>query len=141
MNFRLTELQAAVAIAQFRSLDERNARRRDNCAYLLERTARFPQLVPPRAEPGAETACFILKWRYRPRAGDPDRATLVRAMQAEGIPLVAGYARLLHELPIFACRIAFGAGGAPFVPPYHPGPLCYGTGACPRSEEINEQFL
>jgi perosamine synthetase len=141
MNFRLTELQAAVAIGQFDHLEERNAIRRDNFEYLLERTRRLPQLVPPKAEAGAEMVCFILKWRYRPRAGDPDRATLVRAMRAEGIPLVEGYTRLLHELPIFARRIAYGAHGAPFVPPYHQGTLRYGTGTCPRSEEINAQFL
>jgi perosamine synthetase len=141
MNFRLTELQAAVAIGQLSSLEQRNAVRRDNTSYLLEHTERFPQLVPPTAERGAGDVCYILKWRYRPRAGDPDRDTLVRAMRAEGIPLVDGYARLLHELPIFARRIAFGAHGAPFVPPYHDGKLCYGRGACPRSEEINNQFL
>jgi dTDP-4-amino-4,6-dideoxygalactose transaminase len=141
MNFRLTELQAALAVAQLRHLAARNAARRENCAYLLERTERFPQLVPPKPEPGADMVCYILKWRYRPRDGDPDRATLVRAMGAEGIPLVAGYARLLHQLPIFARRIAFGARGAPFLPPYHRGPLQYGTGACPRSEAINDQFL
>jgi dTDP-4-amino-4,6-dideoxygalactose transaminase len=141
MNFRLTELQAAVAVGQLRSLDERNALRRDNCSYLLEQTKRFPQLVPPQAEPGGDVVFYVLKWRYRPRASDPDRATLVRAMRAEGIPLVEGYARLLHELPLFTRRIAFGAHGIPFVPPYHHRPLRYGPGACPRSEEINGQFL
>jgi perosamine synthetase len=141
MNFRLTELQAAVAIAQLSSLNDRNAVRRDNASYLLDRTQSFSQLLPPTAEPGADVVCYILKWRYEPRVGDPDRATLVRLMRAEGIPLVEGYARLLHELPIFARRIAFGAAGAPFVSPYHNGPLRYGTGTCPRSEEINKQFL
>ena len=141
MNFRLTELQAAVAIAQLNSLDQRNAARRDNTSYLLEQTARFRQLIPPKDEHGASAVCYILKWRYQPRPGDPDRDTLVRAMRAEGIPLVDGYARLLHELPIFARRIAFGRAGAPFAPPYHSGPLSYGTGTCPRSEEINRQFL
>ena len=141
MNFRLTELQAAVAIAQLNSLDQRNAARRDNAAYLLEQTVQFPQLVPPTAETGAGDVCYILKWRYKPQVGDPDRDALVRAMQAEGIPLVDGYARLLHELPIFARRIAFGCLGAPFTPAYHHGPLHYGTGTCPRSEEINRQFL
>jgi perosamine synthetase len=141
MNFRLTELQAAVAIAQLNSLDERNAIRRDNASYLVQQTEQFPQLVPPAAERGAGAVSFILKWRYQPRIGDPDRATLVRAMRAEGIPLVEGYARLLHELPIFARRIAFGKHGVPFVAPYHEGSLQYGRGACPRSEEINDQFL
>jgi perosamine synthetase len=141
MNFRLTELQAAVAIGQLTSLDVRNAVRRDNATYLLEQTKRFSQLVPSTAEPGADVVCYILKWRYQPRAGDPDRASLMRSMQAEGIPLVEGYARLLHELPIFDRRIAYGPSGAPFVPPYHHGPLQYGPGTCPRSEAINEQFL
>ena len=141
MNFRLTELQAAVAIGQLSSLDKRNAVRRDNTSYLLERTKSFLQLVPPAVEPGAEDVCYILKWRYQPRVGDPDRGTLVRIMQAEGIPLVEGYARLLHELPIFARRIAFGPDGAPFAAPYHHGPLRYGSGTCLRSEEINRQFL
>jgi perosamine synthetase len=141
MNFRLTELQAAVAIAQLNSLDERNAIRRDNASYLEQRTARFSQLVPPAAEEGADVVCHILKWLYQPRPGDPDRDKLIAAMRAEGIPLVGGYARLLHELPIYSRRIAFGANGAPFTPPYHPGPLRYGTGACPRSEEINRKFV
>jgi perosamine synthetase len=142
MNYRLTDLQAAVAIAQLASLDDRNAVRRRNRDYLLELTERFPQLVPPRDEDGAASVCYVLKWRYQPRAGDPDRAGLVRAMHAEGIPLVEGYPRLLHELPVFARRIAHGPNGAPpFAAPYHPGPLRYGTGACPRSEALNKKFL
>ena len=53
MNFRLTELQAAIAIGQLNSLDKRNTARRDNTSYLLEQTARFRQLIPPKAERGA----------------------------------------------------------------------------------------
>ena len=141
MNFRLTELQAAVAIGQLSSLDKRNQVRRDNAAYLLARTKRFTQLLPPTAERGADDVCYILKWRYQPRHGDPDRAMLVRLVRAEGIPLVEGYARLLHELPIFVRGICYGPKGAPFVPPYHVGPLRYGAGACSRSEELNRQFI
>jgi dTDP-4-amino-4,6-dideoxygalactose transaminase len=141
MNFRLTELQAAVAIPQFNSLTGRNAVRRDNHDYLLERTRRFHQLEPPTPEDGAGGVCYILKWRYRPYQGDPDRATLAAAMLAEGIPLTQGYSRLLHELPVFARRIAFGTHGAPFTGSGQHGPPRYGTGACPRSEAINAEFL
>jgi dTDP-4-amino-4,6-dideoxygalactose transaminase len=141
MNFRLTELQAAVAVAQLEGLDARVAARRENAAHLLDRTRRFLQLVPPTPEEGAEGVPYILKWLYQPGPGDPDRATLVRRIQAEGVPLIEGYARLLHELPVFARRLAFGQGGAPFVAPYHHGPLRYGPGTCPRSEEINRRFL
>lgn len=141
MNFRLTELQAAVAVAQLARLDERNRIRRENAAYLIERLSGHPELVPPEIEPGAETVCYILKWRYRPAPGMPDRDAFVAAMEAEGVPLVAGYARLMYQNPIFSRRIAFGREGCPYRPPWHPDDLRYGDGACPRSEEINAEFV
>jgi len=49
---------------------------------------------------------------------------LARMLAAEGIPVVAGYPRLLHENPIFSRR---GAR--------------YGRGTCPRSEALNREFL
>jgi perosamine synthetase len=141
MNFRLTELQAAVVLAQLDSLEERNRQRRNNALYLIERLRHHPELIPHRVENGADYACYAVKWRYLPRDGMPDRDALVRALGREGIPVVPGYRRLLHEHPLFSRRIAFGRDGCPFVPPYHPGGLRYGTGACPRSEELNRQLL
>ena len=123
MNFRLTELQAAVAIAQLGKLEERNQVRRDNAAYLVQRLAGHPALRPPEVEPGTDAACYILKWRYRPEPGMPDRDAFVAAVEAEGIPLCAGYTRLLYQNPVFSRRNA----GRP--------------AACPRSEQINREFV
>lgn len=123
MNFRLTELQAAVAIAQLGKLEERNQVRRDNAAYLVQRLAGHPALRPPEVEPGTDDACYILKWRYRPEPGMPDRDAFVAAVQAEGIPLCAGYTRLLYQNPVFSRRNTAG-------------PV-----SCPRSEQINREFV
>lgn len=141
LNLRLTELQAAVAIAQLHQLDERNALRRDNSRYLIQALAHHPWLVPPEDEAGAETVCYILKWRYVPRPGMPDRDSLVAALHAEGIPVVAGYDRMMYENPLFTDQLAFGRRGAPFTAPYYAGTPRYGTGTCPRAEAINRQFL
>ena len=122
LNFRLTELQAAVAIAQLGKLEERNQVRRDNAAYLVRRLAGHP-LQPPQVEPGTDDACYILKWRYRPEPGMPDRDAFVAALQAEGIPVCAGYSRLLYQNPVFRRR----GDGCP--------------AACPRSEQINREFV
>jgi dTDP-4-amino-4,6-dideoxygalactose transaminase len=96
MNFRLTELQAAVAVAQYEQLDERNRIRNRNARYLIERLPFLPQRVDPSDEP----AYYVLKFR------DRDRDELVRKLAEQGIPAVAGYPRLLHEKPLFA---AYGA--------------------------------
>ncbi len=141
MNFRLTELQAAIAVAQLESLDRRNQQRQENASYLIESLSKYPELIPQKVEAGVDYICYILKWRYSPRNGMPDRDFLVKALIAEGIPVYGGYRRLLHENPIFARKIAFGKAGCPYTPPYHNGDLCYGTGVCPRSEKINRELI
>jgi perosamine synthetase len=124
MNYRLTELQAAVAVAQFEQLDERNRARAENAEHLAARLSRRPSFVRQHVEPDATPAWFLFKTRYVPRAGMPSRDELVAMLAAEGIPSVAGYTRLLYENPIFTRR---GAR--------------YGRGTCPRSEAINREFL
>jgi len=136
MNFRLTELQAAVAIPQFLDLDYRNQVRRENTAYLIERLRKYPFLIPQGVEQGAEYICYILKWKYIPDSGMLDKDALVKALAAEGIPLLTGFPRLMHENPLFSRKIAYGSKGYPFTKE-----VKYGTGACPRSEEINKQFV
>ena len=71
----------------------------------------------------------------------PNRDWVVKALQAEGVPVSGGYGRLMYENPIFSRKIAFGGKGAPFVKPYYNGNLKYGKGTCPISEKINNQFI
>jgi perosamine synthetase len=94
MNFRLTELQAAVAVAQYEQLDERNRIRNENARFLIERLPFTPQ----RIDEGSEPAYFVLKFR------DRNRDALVRGLAAEGIPVVKGYSRLLCDDPLFHAR-------------------------------------
>jgi len=124
MNYRLTDLQAALAIAQFEQLDERNRARAENVARLEARLARWPSFVRQTVERDATPAWYMFMTRYLPNAGMPSRDELVAMLEAEGIPAVAGYRRLLYENPLFSRR---GAR--------------YGRGTCPRSEAINSEFL
>jgi dTDP-4-amino-4,6-dideoxygalactose transaminase len=122
MNFRLTELQAAVAVAQLEQLDDRNAVRADNHRYLATHLARFGCFIPQAVEPDATPAWFMLKTRYLPARGQTPRNDLAAMLAAEGIPTVPGYPRLLHQNPLFSRR----------APRF---------GVCPRSEALNRDFL
>lgn len=141
MNFRLTEFQAAVAIPQFESLEERNQSRRENTAHLFAGLAKHSCLTMPVIEDETDYVSFMVKWKYAPEPDQPDKAWLLKAMAAEGIPIMGGYGRLMHENPMFTHQIGFGTGGFPFKPPYHPGGLQYGPGTLPRSEAIKARFL
>ena len=141
MNFRLTELQAAVAIPQLHDLDNRNQIRKENAHYLIKKLKKYPWLIQPSIENGATYIPYILKWQYIPEQHMPNRDWVVKALQAEGVPVSGGYGRLMYENPIFSRKIAFGGKGAPFVKPYYNGNLKYGKGTCPISEKINNQFI
>jgi len=139
MNYRLTELQAALAIAQLETLPERNHIRRENAAHLHARLASIPELIPQQPEIGAEPVCFIAKWRYQPGPGMPDRDALVNAMAYQGIPLIPGYPRMMHETAMYTRRIAFV--GRPLESTTDCNRPPFGPGACPRSEAINRQLI
>lgn len=94
MNYRLTELQAALAVAQYEQLDERNRIRNENARFLLEHLPFTGQRVDPECEP----AYFVLKLRHR------DRDRLASALSTEGIPVVRGYQRLVCDDPLFRAR-------------------------------------
>ncbi len=115
MNYRLTELQAAVAVGQMEQLDARNHVRNENARHLIDGLHAFPQLTPQRLAADCQPAYFVLKLRYR-----GDRDALVRALAAEGIPMTPGYKRLLHQHPLFAAR---------------------SRDACPRSVATNRELL
>jgi len=141
MNFRLTEIQAAIAIPQLKSLAERNVIRQQNTQYLKEKLAKYTSLIFPVVEVETDYVCFMLKLRWIPKSGEPSRDDLVEALQNEGIPVTKGYGHLMHENPIFVRKIAYGSQHYPFVKPYFDEAIQYGSGSLPRSEEINKQFI
>src|SRR5258708_89739 len=100
MNFRLTELQAAVAIAQFEQLDRRNAARNDNAQHLASRLQRWSCFHPQAIEPDSSPACYMFTARYVAGNGMPSRDQQAAMLPAQGIPGLAGYPRRLHANPL-----------------------------------------
>jgi len=102
-NYRLSELQAALLLAQFTRLEELTALRADNAAYLEHCLRQLDgPLEPLPADPRiTRQAYYFLSLRYRPErmAGLP-RARYVAALQAEGIPIF-GSSPVIYKNPLF----------------------------------------
>jgi dTDP-4-amino-4,6-dideoxygalactose transaminase len=60
----------------------------------------------------------------------------VDAINAEGIPLVAGYVKPIYLEPMYQQRIAFGEEGYPFTYPGYQGQVSYDQGICPVTERM-----
>lgn len=102
-NARLTEFQAAILSAQLSRLEAQTRLRERNGAFLNQTLAQIEGLVP---QPGdsriTRRAYHLYCLRVDPERFGCTRDLLVRAAQAEGLPLSTGYGCPLYRQPAFA---------------------------------------
>lgn len=137
-NIRMTELQAALLLAQFERLEEQNRRRRANAKLLDELLAQMPDIAvvssdDPRA---AERTYHLYSIRYTPENPEVPVKRVVEALQAEGIPCATGYPVPVYAQPLFAdVQPPEGA------PPYHELHLPNAARACNEVIWIRQNAL
>ncbi|MBI5631810.1 MAG: DegT/DnrJ/EryC1/StrS family aminotransferase [Elusimicrobia bacterium] len=118
-NFRMTELTAAVALAQVKKLKANNQQRNVNARYLAQRLAKLPYLRVCEGFASDGNVCHVLPMLYDAESAGASRDAVLAALRAEGIPTGTGYPRLMPENPIFTKKIAFGSQGWPWEPFEH----------------------
>jgi dTDP-4-amino-4,6-dideoxygalactose transaminase len=110
-NYRMTEWQGAILLAQLARLPEHVGRRADNAAYLSQRLADVDGVRPARVDARvSKHAWHLFIATYEPNAfgGEPCREFLAM-LRAEGIPCSAGYVPLNHS-PAIRRALAEQAG-------------------------------
>ncbi len=103
-NLRITEMQGALLLSQFRRLDAQTAHREENGLYLDSRLRAIPGIMPQTRLPG-HTRCsyHLYMFRYSAEAfGKRPRADFLAALHAEGVPASPGYPIPLYRQPVFA---------------------------------------
>ncbi len=130
-NYRMTELQGAVALAQLEKLESIVARRRQWCEALSKRLHGLPGITLPQPTTGCEPSWWFYMMRVVPESLGADADTFAEALRAEGLPVGAHYiAQCVYEYPIFTDHSAFERG----THAYTARP--YGKGLCPFAEAI-----
>jgi dTDP-4-amino-4,6-dideoxygalactose transaminase len=108
-NYRMTEFQGALLLAQLARLEEQTRVRDANGQYLNDRLARIPGIRPlTRGHGETRHSYHLYIFRYDAEAFDgAPREAFLAALQAEGVPCSGGYATGLYAQPLFTGR-AFG---------------------------------
>lgn len=136
-NFRMGEIEAAIASVQLDKLAERIASRQRAAARLDAGLRRLPGLQVPHVSPGCTHVYYVYGLTLDTQALGVSRELLAQALRAEGVPgVMAGYQNI-HLLPLFQRRIAYGTGGFPWTSPYASRDVQYGPGTCPVAEELH----
>jgi dTDP-4-amino-4,6-dideoxygalactose transaminase len=95
-NYRMTEWQGAILLAQLRRLDEHWERRQSNAALLTEQLEPIPGIHPVKVDSRVTRhAWHLFMFRYQPPTpGGRSRDEFIEALRAEGIPCSPGYVPL-----------------------------------------------
>ena len=110
----MTELEAAVAIEQFKKLDFLNDHRIELAEYLTEKLLMFNDLILPQIDQADKHVYFVYPMRIIVGIAGISRDIIVKALQAEGIPFGGGYVKPIYLEPIYQKKIAYGKNGCPF---------------------------
>ncbi len=120
MNYRMSELVGAVALAQVRKLDRIIDRRTQTAEALMAGIDDIPGINRATVHPKARHTWWRVACTIDEGELGCDAQTFTRAVVAEGLPLRAGAARgePICMLPVFQDYAAYGSGDFPWEPPY-----------------------
>lgn len=137
LNYRMTEMQGAVALAQLAKGDRLADHRRKVAAELTAAMASIPGVNPPTIAPKAVSSYWYYMISIDPDVLGVGGAQFAKALQAEGITAGAGYAAALYLQEMFQRKQVFGSSHFPFD--YGDRSLDdvdYSPGLCPVSERL-----
>ncbi len=140
LNYRMTELQGAVARAQLGKLAGVVADRRAAARII---TAAAGELAGVNLPPDPDRHSY---WQL-PLVLDPavvgvDNKAFAEALRAEGIPAAAGYLPTpVYLSPALTQRRTYGSSGYPFTSPPARTEIRYARGDCPNAERLLDETL
>jgi dTDP-4-amino-4,6-dideoxygalactose transaminase len=130
-NYRLGEFQGAILNGQLDRLEAQTQTRDRNGQYLADKLSGLPGIYPQKRPADCTRHSYhLFLFRIDAAAFGAPREAVLKALEAEGIPVCGGYALPLYRQPLFLNR-AFG--------PYLPNAsrtLDYGKVKCPNCEKI-----
>jgi len=100
-NWRLGEIEAAIAVKQLDRLELLISSRRVTASKFIAELSRFPGISIPLTPKSSTHDYYILGMHFDAKAAGFSRDFLIEALQAEGVDFVIGQYCQLHRLPAY----------------------------------------
>lgn len=152
-NFRMTEIEAAIANEQLGKLENLVLERRQNIAYLEQNLKELPFLAMQKLRDGAEHSYYAHTFLFDKDKAGVHRDIFVKALcaelmpielrETEGIKIGCGYLKPLYLSPLFQNKIAYGLKGFPwtYAQKENKRVYDYSQGICPVVEDLYHNTL
>lgn len=140
-NYRMTEIEAAIASEQLKKLESLVRPRIEAANYLTSKLKNLPGLTTPMIRPYVRHGYYVYPLKYDAYVTGVPRARFTEALRAEGIPCGIGYVRPLYLEPVYQKRVGFGRNGFPFACIKNQSSVLYERGICPICERMHFEML
>lgn len=136
-NYRLTELQAAIAREQLKKINSLNSIRLEYIDYLIDGLKNINFLTPLLSRDECHSTYYVMPIRFNEKMAGVTRNEFVTAVNSEGAAFFQGYVRPLYLQPLYQKRVFFKKG-YPFTSPANSDCyMNYRQGICPIAEELH----
>ena len=146
-NFRMTEMECAVAREQLKKLPDLLLQRQANVAYLNEALKSIPCLKTTTLRTDIKHAFYAHSLEFDANIAGVHRDIFIKAVKAElprtlmrddsDVLMGCGYVKPIYLQPMFVHKIAFGSKGYPF----NLSSVNYQKGDCPICENLHFERL
>lgn len=150
-NYRMTEMEAAIAREQLKKLDLLLEKRLRNVEYISKELSGIPCIEIGKVRNNSKHAFYVQSLKYNEKIAGIPREKFVEAVkheltffelrESEGVKIGSGYVKPLYLQPIYQKKIGFGKDGYPFKSPMYEGNVNYDKGICPNCENMHFKEL
>src|SRR3954471_13565391 len=135
-NYRMGEIEAAIAEVQLSRLDELTDPRIEHARRIADGLADLEGITAPHVPDETKHVYYAHAIKLDPEALGVTRDAFAAALNAEGIPVRPGYVSPLYEQPLYRERTS-----AAFGDPRNEGLGRYEAGSCPTCERIEDHEI
>ncbi len=124
-NFRMGEMEAAIGIEQLKKLPCLIEEKQAWATQLDQGLEDLCGLRTPLVRPNCSHVYYAYPLLVDEKILGVKRDIIYDALVAEGVPLLGKSFTLIHSLPLYQNRIAYGQKGFPWVGSQYQGAVCY----------------
>ena len=141
-NYRMTELQGAVGIAQLDKLEAICTRRNIIGDRITEGISGLKGIYAPKIQEGGKSSYWFYMMQINQQEAGVHAAEFAKALSAEGLPSSHGYIpTCVYEYPLFTEKNIYPGTCAPFDSKYYGKEIEYKKGMCPTAEQILDRAV
>lgn len=138
-NFRMTEIEAAIGVAQLKKLSRIILERKSQAEFLSGQLSLLRGLKVPYVDSSNSHVYYVYPMQIDCDVIKTPKEEIAHRLEKAGLEGISTKYQNIHLLPIFQEKIAYGNSGFPWTLSEFSEKVSYKKGICPVAEKLQDQ--